>query len=120
MDIPKVNLEDEIFRVEKQNIEPVPFESIKEIFSILKYIDQDMSSLLDILFRVVESVDDTNLQTITLHKVLKFYGFNNTDILSSRQKFVNEDGVMVKQPFLKKSQRESIQMLLEQLGIEVI
>jgi len=112
-------LDHEIFRLEKEEVVSIPIESIIELFSILKHIDQDLAPLLDIVFRLIDNVDDEKLRAITMVKLLKFYGIENADILSARQKFVVEEGHLVKKPFLKKSQRENIEVLMSQLGIEI-
>ena len=70
-----------------------------------KNLDKDLAPLLETVFRLIESNDDPHMQTMSLIKVLKYYGFNNADILSSRQKIVMEDDIMIKKPFLKKTQK---------------
>lgn len=112
-------LDEEIFRLEKDEITTISIEAISELFSILKHIDQDLAPFLDIVFRLIEECDDEKLRAISVVKILKYYGIANADILSSRQKFVVEEGLLVKKPFLKKSQKENIEVLMDQLGIEI-
>ena len=112
-------LSDEVFRVEKENVNPISIEAINDIISFLKHADKEMCPILSILHRLIEECKDDQLRTITIIKVLKFYGINNHDILSARQKIVIEDKTLSKKPFLKKSQRENIEALLDGLDIEV-
>lgn len=112
-------LEKEIIRLEIEEVSIISLEAIKELFSILKKIDSDMSPLLDIIFRLMEHVDDEKVRSLSMIKILKFYGINNSDILASRQKMVVEEGILAKKPFLKKNQKENIILLLKQLNIEM-
>lgn len=113
-------LDNEIFRLEKERVPSISIEAASELFSILKSIDQDLAPFLDIVFRLIEDCDDSKLRSISIIKILKYYGIQNADILSSRQKFVVEEGYLVKKPFLKKTQRESIEVLMNQLGLEIL
>ena len=112
-------LSDEVFRVERENIKPISLEAINDILSFLKNSDKEMRPLIDIIHRLIEESDDDRLRTLTILKVLKFYGINNYDILSSRQKIVLEKKTLSKKPFLRKAQRDNLEALLEGLDIEV-
>lgn len=114
------NLSDEVFRIEKERINPISEEAINDIISFLKQSDKEMRPLLDIMHRLIENTEDSKLKTLTIIKVLKFYGINNHDILSSRQKLVLEKKTLSKKPFLRKSQRENLEALLDGLNIEVL
>jgi hypothetical protein len=114
------NLSDEVFRIEKEHIKPISLDAINDIISFLKQSDKELRPILDVMHRLIENCQDEQLRTMTVLKVLKFYGINNHDILSSRQKIVIENKTLSKKPFLKKSQRDNVEALLEGLDIEVI
>ncbi len=114
------NLDDFIIRIEQSKMNPMTDESIHEIFSFLKGQDSDMGILLDIVLRLIMELNDVNMKTLFTTKILKFYGINNNDILSCRQRFVIEDGNLVKTPFLKNRQKEMIGILLDQLEVKVL
>lgn len=115
-----MNIDESITRIEQEKMNPVSDESIKEIFSVIKSQDSDMAVLLDMVLRLITELEDPNKKTLYMTKVLKFYGFNSNDILSTRQRIVIEDGMLVKVPFLKNKQKELIQMLLDQLEVKVL
>ena len=115
-----VDLSDSIMKIEQEKTIPITDESIREIFSVLKSHDSDLSVILDIILRLVMELDDQNKKTLFTTKILKFYGINNNDILATRQRFVIEDGNLVKIPFLKNKQKELIQILLDQLQVKVM
>jgi hypothetical protein len=115
-----MNIDESITLIEQEKIHPVSDESIKEIFSVIKSQDNDMSILLDMMLRLIIELEDQNKKTLYMTKVLKFYGFNSNDILATRQRIVIEDGMLVKTPFLKNKQKELIQMLLDQLEVKVL
>jgi hypothetical protein len=114
------DIDDHIIKIEKEKMNPLTDASISEIFSILRYQDSDMSVLLDIILRLIMDIDDQNKKTLIMTKILKFYGINNNDILTSRQRFVIEDGNLVKIPFLKNKQKEMLQVIIDQLDIKVL
>ena len=115
-----INLDESIIKIEQEKITPITDDSIREIFSVLKNNDSDLTVILDIILRLVMEIEDVNKKTLFTMKVLKFYGINNNDILATRQKFVIEDGNLVKIPFLKNKQKELLQMLLDQLEVKVL
>jgi hypothetical protein len=112
-------LSDEVFRIEKDNINPISDEAIGDIISILKQFDKELNPVLDILYRLIQDSSDRNLKTLSIVKIMKFYGINNHDILSCRQKIVLEEKILSKKQFLKKSQRDNLEALLECLDIKV-
>ncbi len=113
------SLSNEVFRIERENINPISIEAINDIISFLKNSDKEMRPILDILHRLIEKCEDDQLRTLTIMKVLKFYGINNDDILSSRQKIIIDKKTLSKKHFLKKSQRDNLEALLDGLDIEV-
>lgn len=115
-----INLNESIMKIEQEKTVPITDESIKEIFSVLKSHDSDLSVILDIILRLIMDSDDQSKKTLLTMKILKFYGIHNNDILSTRQRFVIEDGNLVKMPFLKNKQKELLQMLLDQLEVKVM
>lgn len=115
-----INIEESIIKIEQEQIRPISDESIKEIFSVLKSHDSDLSVLLDMILRLIMSIDDQGKKTLFTMKLLKFYGINNVDILSTRQRFIIEDGNLVKIPFLKNKQKELLKVILDQLEVKVI
>jgi transcriptional regulator with PAS, ATPase and Fis domain len=115
-----MDIDDSITKIEQEKMVPISDEAIKEIFSVLKSHDSDLSVILDIIQRLIMEVDDQNKKTLITTKILKFYGINNNDILSTRQRFIIEDGTLVKMPFLKNKQKELLQMLLDQLEVKVL
>ena len=112
-------LSDEVFRIEKESIDPISSDVINDIISIIKQSDKELVPILEVMHRLIENCEDSQLKTISVLKILKFYGVNNYDILSCRQKIVLEDKTLSKKPFLKKSQRENLETLLEVLNVEV-
>lgn len=110
-------LDNELFKVEKEKIKPIEDEKIQEVISALKHIDRDMKPILEIISRFIEQSNDSNFKTLMFIKLLKFYGINNSDILTTRQKIVMVDRELVKSPFLKSKHKECINILLKDLNI---
>lgn len=110
-------LEKELIKVEIEKSEPIPLDKILEVISALKHIDQDLKPMLEIISRFMEQVEDDKFKTLMFKKLLKFYGINNSDILTCRQKIVLVDRQLVKTPFLKSKQKECINILLKDLNI---
>jgi hypothetical protein len=113
----KQKLDEEIFKAEITKIDIVPIEKMQEVISALKHIDQDLKPLLDIISRFIENSSDEKFRTLMFVKLLKFYGINNSDILTCRQKMVVVDRELVKTPFLKTKHKECINILLKDLNI---
>lgn len=112
-------LEKELDNIEYEKCPELSENFIKDFFDTLKNIDKDMSFLMDLMYKMILDIEDKKKRIFYIRKVLYFYGLlNNTDILNSRQKFVVEEGKLVKKPFLKKSQKECINIFLK--GYEVL
>jgi hypothetical protein len=92
-------------------------QQVTEIISILKNIDSDLIPLLEIIRVSVNSFITGKSRGMMIKKLLHFYGIGNNDILTIRQKFLIEEGKLVKKPFLKSSQKECINILLKEQGI---
>jgi hypothetical protein len=112
-------IDDSIMKIEVERVNPISNDSIKDIFSTLKIHDSDMSVILDIILKLIMELEDQCKKTLFTLKILKFYGINNTDILTTRHRNVVESGVVVKVPFLKNKQKEMLNILLNQLDVEV-
>ena len=113
-------LQTEVFNIEKESVEIVPFNVIREVINIIKKIDKDMEFLLDIFIYQLENISDEKIRTFSFYKLLKFYGFFGvTDILKTRQKMVILKGtkMLVKEPFLKNKDRILINTLMEPYGV---
>lgn len=115
-----IDLNESLIKIEQERINPISDESIREIFSVLKNNDSDLAVILDIILRLIMEIEDQSKKTLFTMKILKFYGINNTDILSTRQRFCVEDGNLVKTPFLKTKQKELLQIILDQLEVKVM
>lgn len=109
----------ELEKIEVEKITPVNNEKINEIIDSIKHLDTDLKPLLDTISRLLEEIDDQSFKTHILRRILKFYGFGNGDILSTRQKFIIMEGQLVKRPFLKQNQKDCINILLDDLDINL-
>lgn len=116
MDI-KQKLDNELIKAEVEQIDPIPNEKMLEVIDALKHIDQDLKPMLEIVARLLEQSPDAKFRTLMFKKLLKFYGINNSDILTSRQKMVMVGRELVKTPFLKTKHKECINILLKDLNI---
>jgi hypothetical protein len=113
-----LKLEEEIFKVEKEKVDPLEKNKIMEILNLLKNIDHDLKPILNIIQRFIDESDDQTLNTLMIIKLLKFYGINNKDILTVRQKMLLVDRELVKVPYLKKNQVECINILLKSFNFD--
>jgi hypothetical protein len=113
-------LDQTIVSIEKIELPGITNEAAEEVITTLISHDKDMEPLLDIILKLIKATSDEKDKTYFLTKILKFYGINNTDILTTRQKFVIDSGMLVKIPFLKKNQKECLSILLDQLHIKVV
>ena len=116
MDI-KQKLEKEIIKAEVEQVVPIEDAKIQEVISALKHIDRDLKPILEIFSRFIENSTDQKFKTLMFVKLLKFYGINNSDILTCRQKIVLVNRELVKVPFLKSKHKECINILLKDLNI---
>jgi hypothetical protein len=110
-------LENEISILEYNNIKEINKDKLIEILHIFKNIDSDLIPLLEIIEKCLMEINDNKKATLIIKKLIKFYGINNNDILSTRQKFIIEDNKLIKKPFLKQMQKESINILLRDYGV---
>ena len=113
-----LKLEEEIFKVEKEKVDPLEKNKIMEILNLLKNIDHDLKPILNIIQRLIDESDDQTVNTLMVIKLLKFYGINNKDILTVRQKMLLVDRELVKVPYLKKNQIECINILLKSFNFD--
>lgn len=113
-----LKLEEELFKVEKEKIEPLDKSKITEIINLLKKIDSDLKPVINIIQRLIDNSDDQPLNTLMIIKLLKFYGINNKDILTVRKKMILVDKELVKVPYLKKNQIECINILLKSINFD--
>ena len=113
-----LKLEEEIFKVEKEKVDPLEKNKIMEILNLLKNIDHDLKPILNIIQRLIDESDDQIVNTLMVIKLLKFYGINNKDILTVRQKMLLVDRELVKVPYLKKNQIECINILLKSFNFD--
>lgn len=107
----------ELEKIEIEKIKPISDEKMIEVINSLKHIDKDLKMLLDTFIKMMEKIEDQSFKTQMFRRLMKFYGFKNDDILSTRQKFVVIDKKLVKRPFLKQNQKECINILLDELDI---
>lgn len=113
------NIENYIKKIELEKINAISDESIKEIFSLLSNIDKDLEILLNIIKDIILELNDQNLKTLYVIKIIKFYGINNSDILSSRNKHFVKDGMLIRKKFLKEKEKEMLEILLNQINLKV-
>lgn len=109
-------LENEINNIKSSSISEFSDEQIYEIITMLKSIDKDLQPILDILYFSIKDMERKKA-TLVISKLLEFYGFNNKDILYTRQKFIIIDGKLVKKPFLKDYHKKCINILLGEYGV---
>lgn len=110
----------ELIKLQENDLDVVPLEIIKEMFIVFKQIDQDMSSIHDILMYAVENIENETIRTVLFYRFLKFYGImGNPDILKTRQKYVllKNSKELTKRPFLKEKDKEYINILLKDNNI---
>jgi hypothetical protein len=111
-------IDTEIAKIQYGKVQPITNNQIDLIFETMEKIDPDLKPLNVILSSLIKNLDDGKVKTLYVLHYLKFYGIGNDDILSIRPKYVIESNKLVKIPFLKKKHRESINILLDTLGIK--
>lgn len=93
-----------------------------EIINILKNIDSDLKPIHELFSFIIKNYIDDPIsgysRGLVIVKLLEFYGIGNSDILTIRQKFIIEDNKLVKKPFLKNNQKECINILLKEQGLD--
>lgn len=114
-------LEKEITEIEYKNLEKIPLSVTKEVLSILKDIDKEMSNVLSIFEFCLEQQNDESVNSIVFYRLLKFYGLkdSHSKILETRQKFVIKGKSLVKKPFLTQKDKKHINILLEDYGLSL-
>ena len=113
-------LSKELKKLQEQDLEVIPVETILEMFSVFKQIDRDMEPIHDLLSYAVENIETDATRTVLFYRFLKFYGImGNPDILKTRQKYVLLKGTktLQKVPFIKEKDKECINILLKDHGI---
>ena len=113
----KSNIDKQIDKYEYNNTKDLSDEIIIDILGSIKQIDFELSPLLDLILESIMENEDQTKKTQYFIKILKFYGFLNDDILKTRQKFYIINGRLSKKPFLKKKQRECIELLLKNYNV---
>jgi hypothetical protein len=108
----------EIAKIQYSKVKPITNDQVDIIFEALEKIDPDLKPLTVILSSLIKNLEDGKVKTLYIISYLKFYGIGNDDILSIRPKYVIESNKLVKIPFLKKRHKESINILLDTMGIK--
>lgn len=112
----KIN--EQIAKIQYEKVKPLNNNQVDMLFETLEKLDSDLKPLIVILSSLIKNLDDEKVKTLYVLQFLKFYGIGNDDILSIRPKYIIETNKLVKIPFLKKKQKESINILLEAMGIK--
>lgn len=109
---------EEIAKIQYSKVKPITDKQVDMIFDTMEKIDPDIKPLTVILSSLIKNLDDNKVKTLYILHYLKYYGIGNDDILSIRHKYIIESGKLVKIPFLKKKHKESINILLDTMGIK--
>lgn len=112
------NFNEILAKMEYENSKPLKDNQIDIIFDAIAHIDSDLKPIIYLFCSLVKNLHDDKVKTLYVLRFLKFYGINNDDILSARPKYIIKEKKLVKIPFLKESQKESINILLEEMGIK--
>jgi hypothetical protein len=119
MDKIQEKINDELIKIEYIQSIPLTDNQLDMIYDALAKIDSDLKPIILLFCSLVKNLSDPKIKTLYTMQFLKYYGINNTDILTIRPKYVIKEKKLVKIPFLKINQKESINILLEELGINV-
>jgi hypothetical protein len=111
-------LNEQLVKIQYEKVKPINNMQVDMIFDTLEKIDTDLKPLIVTLSSLIKNLEDEKVKTLYVLQFLKFYGIGNDDILTIRPKYIIEAGKLVKIPFLKKKQKESINILLEAMGIK--
>lgn len=111
-------LNDEITKIQYNNTKPLTDSQLDVIFDALSGIDSDLKPIIVLFCSLVKNLKDAKVKTLYTLSFLKYYGICNDDILSTRPKYIIKEKKLVKTQFLKQKQKESINILLEELGIK--
>lgn len=109
---------EEIAKIQYIKVKPITDKQVDMIFDTMEKIDPDIKPLTVILSSLIKNLDDNKVKTLYIIHYLKYYGIGNEDILTIRPKYIIESGKLVKIPFLKKKHKESINILLDTMGIK--
>ncbi len=109
---------EEIAKIQYSKVKPITDKQVDMIFDTMEKIDPDIKPLTVILSSLIKNLDDNKVKTLYILHYLKYYGIGNDDILTIRPKYIIESGKLVKIPFLKKKHKESINILLDTMGIK--
>jgi hypothetical protein len=109
---------EEIAKIQYNKVNPITNKQVDMIFDIMEKIDPDNKPLTVILSSLIKNLDDNRVKTLYIIHYLKYYGIGNDDILTIRPKYIIESGKLVKIPFLKKKHKESINILVDTMGIK--
>jgi hypothetical protein len=111
-------INEEIAKIQYDNVKPVTNNQVDLIFETMEKLDSDLKPLTVILSSLIKNLDDGKVKTLYIIHYLKFYGIFNDDILTIRPKYIIQSNKLVKIPFLKKKHKESINILLDTIGIK--
>ena len=111
-------LSDEMVKIQYNNTKPLSDTQLDMIFDALSGIDSDLKPIIVLFCSLVKNLTDAKVKTLYTLSFLKYYGIGNDDILTIRPKYIIKDKKLVKIQFLKQKQKESINILLEELGIK--
>jgi hypothetical protein len=110
-------LDTKLNKMEYDACVPLSNEKVSMFFDVICDIDKDMNPILSIIKMFTLSSLDKKYKTFVIKQIIKFYGIGNTDILQTRSRHKLDSGHLVRVPFLKKNQKESINILLKEMGI---
>jgi hypothetical protein len=111
-------INDQIAKIQYDKAPSITNSQVDIILEALEKIDKDLKPMIIILGSLIKNLQDGKIKMLYVLQILKFYGIGNTDILTIRPKYIIESCKLVKKPFLKKKQIESINILLEAMGLQ--
>lgn len=116
----QLKLSRELRKLQEEDLKVVPIETIREMLTVFKELDKDMSKIHELLVYAVENMENDAARTVLFYRFLKFYGImGDPDILKTRQKYILLKGTkeLQKVPFLKEKDKECINILLKEHDI---
>lgn len=111
-------ISEQIAKIQYSKVKPLTNKQVELLFEALEKIDPDLKPLTIIMCSLIKNLADEKIKTLYIIHYLRFYGIGNDDILTIRPKYVIHQNKLVKIPFLKKKHKESINILLDTLGIK--
>ena len=111
-------INEEIAKIQYNKVKPITNNQVDIIFETMEKLDPDLKPLTVILSSLIKNLDDGKVKTLYILHYLKFYSIGNDDILTIRPKYIIESNKLVKIPFLKKKHKESINIILDTMGIK--